>query len=113
MNLEIPLYSDSFTAAMNSFGRAATLTSDFGIENSDILQDVLNNVVHFQSVMTECHGRLQDFRGVIEGMPRVTTVFNRARRNAIATLDKLLDELIATNRQTSNVETFLSELIEL
>lgn len=111
MNVEIPLYSDSFTTAMDSFGRAAALTSDFGIDNSDDLQDARNNVAGFRSAMTESHGQIQDFRGVIEGLPRMTTVFNRARRNAIATLDKLLDELNASNRQASDVENLLSELI--
>ncbi|ODS33582.1 MAG: hypothetical protein SCARUB_01316 [Candidatus Scalindua rubra] len=112
MDVEIPLYSDSFTTAMDSFGRAATLTSDFGIDNSDDLQDALNNVAGFRSAITKSHGQIQGFRRLIEDFPRMATVFNRARRNAITTLDKLLDEVNVSNRQANDVETLLSELIE-
>ncbi len=112
MNVEIPLYSDSFSTAMDSFGRAAVITTDFGIDNSDDLSEALSNVSGFRSAMTESSGQIKEFRGVVEGFPRMTTIFNRARRSALSTLDRLLEELNAGSRQARGVETLLSELIE-
>ncbi len=112
MEVEIPLYSNSFFTAMDSFGRAATLSSDFGIDNSDDLQDALNTVTGLRTATTESYSQIRGLRGVIEGLPRMTTVFNRGRRNTIATLENLLYELNGTNHQARDVETLLSELIE-
>ncbi|MDP8208076.1 MAG: DUF4062 domain-containing protein [Candidatus Electryonea clarkiae] len=112
MNDEIPRYSNSFTTAMNSFGRAATLTTDFGIDNSDDLQEVFDSVEDLRSAINKTHSQIQTLRGIVADLPRMTTVFNRARRIATATLDTLLDELTGSNRQAKDVEDLLSELIE-
>lgn len=112
MDVEIPLYSESFFTAMDSFGRAAALSSDFGADNSDDLQDALKTVTGLRAASEQSYTQIQNFRGVIEDLPRMTTVFNRARRNTTATLDKLLHELNGTNHQARDVETLLSELIE-
>jgi hypothetical protein len=112
MNVEIPLFSDSFGTAMDSFGRAAVLTSDFGTDNSDDLKDSLDAVSDFRTAITVSRDQVGNFREVVAKFPRMTKSFNLARRNAIATLDKFLDELDNCNRQSNDVEILLSELIE-
>lgn len=111
MKAEIPLYSQFFNGTMASFSRAATITSSFGIDNSDDLQRTLDSIVTLRTSITESQGNLNKFRIAIENMPRMTTILNRARRNATAMLDELDNEWNASERQTRDVENLLSELI--
>lgn len=112
MNVEIPLFSESFSTAMNSFGRAAALTTDFRSDNSVHLRNALDNVISFRSGMIQSRDQIRDFRGRISAFPRMTTAFNRARRETLATLDTLLQVLDTGDRQSIEVETLLSELIK-
>lgn len=111
MKTEIPLYSQLFTRTMTSFSQAATITSSFGIDNSDDLQRTLDSIATLRSSITESQGTMKKFQISIEKMPRMTTTLNRARRNATAMLDELDNELNASERQTRDVENLLSELI--
>jgi hypothetical protein len=112
MNVEIPLFSNFFSTAMDSFGRASVLSTDFGTDNTDDLQDVLDNIVGYRTAMTDSRSQIGEFRNAVSKMPRMTTVLNRARREALATVDKLLIELNSGERQLSDVEILLSGLIE-
>lgn len=112
MKTEIPLYSQLFTRTMTSFSRAATITSSFDIDNADDLQRTLDSIATLRSSITDSQGNMKNFQTAIEKMPRMTTVLNRARRNAKAMLDDLENELNASERQTRDVENLLSELIK-
>ena len=112
MRVEIPLYSQSFTSAMVSFSQAATLITDFEIDNVDNLQILLNNTAALRLGISQSREHFQDFRTAIKQLPRMTTVFNHARRDTIAMMDEFHDELNASERQVHDVENLLSELIK-
>jgi hypothetical protein len=111
MEVEIPIFGNSFATAMDSFGRAAALSLDFGNASFDNLRGVVAPIELFRDQMRTSYESVKSFQSMIEGIPRMSTSLSRARRNVLATLDKLLNQVEAGLRQIAEVEALVSDII--
>lgn len=89
---EIPILGDSLSKSLDAYGRTIILLPEFGItpENRAQLEDALSSASTLRNVMIPLKENTERFRSIIAGLPRVTTQFNRAKRDILNVLDILL-----------------------
>ena len=92
MQPEIPILDDSLSKALDAYGRTMVLLPEFGInaESYSQLQEALSAAVTLRAAMVPSKESIERFRSIIAGLPRVTTQFNRAKRDILNVLDTLL-----------------------
>ena len=108
---EIPLYWDHYSTAIDSYGKAATLLTDFD-KNVDVeIQDALKVVTEIKNSSLGVRDSIASYREVIASLPRVTTRFNRAKRNCISILDSFYKEIESGINLTIEVENTIKKLL--
>lgn len=111
MEEEVPRYRESYSRAMEAYGRAASLLADFRQENSKEVEDGLANVRSIREAVVGSRKALAELREIMKGLPRVTTRFNRAKRQCVDVLDALDREMESGLKVTSEVEALLQDLL--
>jgi hypothetical protein len=89
---EIPILGDALSKALDAYGRTMVLLPEFGMtpENLSQLQEALSAANTLRAAMAPSKESTERFRSTIAGLPRITTQFNRAKRDIIHVLDTLL-----------------------
>lgn len=92
MQPEIPILGDSLSKSLDAYARTMVLLPEFGIspENRAQLEDALSAASTLRSVMVPSKESMERFRSITAGLPRITTQFNRAKRDILNVLDTLL-----------------------
>lgn len=92
MQPEIPILGDSLSKSLDAYGRTMVLLPEFGItpENRAQLEEALSSASNLRNVMIPSKESMERFRSIIAGLPRITTQFNRAKRDTLNVLDTLL-----------------------
>lgn len=111
MEAEIPLYRKYFSTGIDSYGKAATLLTDFDSDIDQDIQEALTSVNAIKSSIIQTRQAMNLFREIIAGLPRATTHFNRGKRNCLATLDSLDKEMEASINLTNEVESTMKNLL--
>lgn len=108
---EIPLYRKHFFAAIDSFGKATTLLTDFGTDVNDDINDALSAIKDIRVSSNSLNDAIGPFRDVISHLPRVTTRFNRAKRQCISILELFEKEVESGIKLTTEVEMTMTKLL--
>lgn len=89
---EIPILGDSLSKSLDSYGRTMVLLPEFGItpETRTQLEEALSTANTLRNRMIPSKESTERFRSIIAGLPRITTQFNRAKRDILNVLDTLL-----------------------
>jgi len=108
---EIPLYRDHYFNAIDSYGKAATLLTDFDKNVDDEIQDSLEVVTDLKNSSCGVRDAIASFREAVAVLPRVTTRFNRAKRNGISILNNFYKEVESGINLTIEVENTMKKLL--
>jgi hypothetical protein len=92
MQPEIPILGDSLSKSLDAYGRTMVLLPEFGInpENRTQIEEALSAASTLINVMVPSKESMEQFRSITAGLPRITTQFNRAKRDLLHVLDTLL-----------------------
>ncbi len=92
MQPEIPILGDSLSKSLDAYGRTMVLLPEFGTtpENRAQLEEALSSASTLRNVMVPSKESMEQFRSIVAGLPRITTQFNRAKRDILNVLDILL-----------------------
>jgi hypothetical protein len=108
---ELPLYSSTFTAALDSMSRAISIWSEDHMQDNgeattahEALQQLIGNLREYEHSVLE-------LRAGLAGIPRITSVFNRSKRRMAAALDVLLAEIARQINLSVQVEAQFSKLV--
>jgi len=96
MDAEVPLFSATFMRAIDSYAKAAAILPDFSARDGETakqVQGAISTAASLRCTMDEAGQSLAGFRQAIANHPRMTTQYNRAKRHALAVLDRLLTEM--------------------
>lgn len=89
MEVEIPLFSKSYSAGIRAYGRATVLLRDFGPDAEVRIEEALATISSLNATMRSSKDKLQDLRGSVSRLPRISTAFNQARTKTLKVLDDL------------------------
>jgi hypothetical protein len=89
---EVPIFSEYVSRALERYGKSAVLLTDFKTDNLDQVNEAMSTVVSFRSSMEQALNSLETLKNSIKASPRLTTKYNRARREAVNVLDALISE---------------------
>ena len=109
---EIPLIQMHFSTAIDSYGKAAILLSDFDTDiDQDVLEalDIVNEIKKFTADTREDMG---SFRQTVASCSYVTTRFYRAKRKSVEVLDDIDKELKSGIMLINEVENLMRNLLE-
>lgn len=116
MKVEIPIFSQSYEEAIKGLGQAASLATDFSTEDTEDIDTALAGLI---AVVNEIHNSLSvtrhsitGFRDSVSAAPRLTTAFNRSKRNTVAILDEFLAEVDAATSLTLEAQEALQSLLD-
>ncbi len=112
LSTDIPEFQRQQTDAMDAFGKIATISASDLNEDPDDIKDALSQMQSYRAEIATSSGSLVEFQEITAGLPRMTTAFNRARRRAAAVLDDLIAQLRTAERQSSDVEQLLQNILE-
>jgi hypothetical protein len=92
MQPELPILGDSLSKSLDAYGRTMVLLPEFGMtpDNRARLEDALTTADTLRNVMSTSKEGTERFRSITAGLPRITTQFNRAKRDILNVLDTLL-----------------------
>jgi len=92
MRPETPILDDSVSKALDAYGRIMTLLPDFGsnADNYSQLESALSTAATLRTIMVTSKESTERFRSITAAMPRVTTQFNRSKRDLLSLLDLFL-----------------------
>ena len=105
----LPTFRASQRQAMDSYGKAATLLSDFQSDDAthlEQLQLALGAVKLHNQALADARDKTSTFRGAIHALPRVTTKLNRAKRkclDALAGLDTEFQSAVNLSAETERL----------
>lgn len=95
---DLPLLRETFGAAIRATQVAAQLLADFPDDPRPRLEEYLVGLQTLEMRIQETTEVITSMRKSLEGLPRVTTQFNRSRRSAREALERLEIELATEER---------------
>lgn len=104
---QLPLMTSSRKDAFEALSKALSLYSDFEHDDS---QDIDDLEVALKSMTTAGGGALvsiNGFRSTVDGMPRMTSDLNRAKRRVLKAVDLVLLEIQTTIETADSIATSL------
>jgi hypothetical protein len=109
---ETASFREHFSIAIDSYGKAASLLTDFDTDIEHELLDALDGVYTIKKTSSAAMESIGQFRQTIASLPRVTTRFNRAKRRCLEVLDNLYQEFESGIMLTDEVESLMKKLIQ-
>ena len=111
IKVDIPIFAKSYSIGVDALARAATLLSDFEVEDKQSIEDAFKTIQTLKLSLRESQNAISSFRATIARLPRITTLFNRAKRNTLSVLEELDREMTTAMNLTSEVEKVLEKII--
>ncbi len=93
VEVEIPIFGDEMQSTMRSFSMAVTLAGDFGPEALGDTTELRANVLQMAASLQSTTASTVGFRQMIATSPRLTAEYNRARRETVDVLDRLVEHM--------------------
>ena len=109
METEIPIFGEAYSKGIDAFALSATLLKDF---TPDTEQDLSTQLEQLRGLKESLGSALEGIRGFRESMaslPRLTTAFNRGKKRAVSSIDRLFDEMRTAINFTSEAEKMLEK----
>ncbi len=90
VNAEVPLLRNAMNASMNALTKAATLSVEFDIEQTQATKTAATSLL---IALTSARQSMVGFKDSTLALPRITKELNSAKRKQAAALDSLIVEL--------------------
>jgi len=110
MSVEIPEYYKQNAIFADSFSKVSMLAEDYIGERINDVETARNSIKKYRIAIQGSSETLVQFRHTISNLPRMTTVFNQARRRAAAIMDDLLNQMRIAANQAEDIEKLLTRL---
>lgn len=110
MKVEIPIFAKSHSTAINSMSRSLTLLNDFTADKKEIVK-LLSIMQKQRSALMQSKEQVLTFRTTVSALPRITTVFNHAKRETVSMLDVLINEMSTASNLVFESEKVLKQVI--
>lgn len=109
---EIPIFRDSYLSAVNHLCFSATMSvQDFNV-TKEVLVPVRDAILaHKQGIPTVIDS-VTTMKTMVTGLPRITGLFNKAKRNVAAAVEKQLEALEFARKASVEAVRLLDELIQ-
>ena len=106
MEAELPLFSQHLTSGMNFLTKAAELSLDFMVDDTQVeqLRQSKESIRYFRQAMNTVEGQLTEFQAAVSGLPRMTVVLNRSKRNMARVIEQLIEEFRSAQRMAEETE---------
>jgi hypothetical protein len=111
IDADLPYFAEANKIAFDSIARAVALFLDFNTSDTSGLEGMLSTNEALLSSIDGAGNTTKQFRGTIAGLPRVTTDFNKAKRAAVAAIDKLIDEITVVGNMINEVNIVIRDTI--
>jgi hypothetical protein len=111
MEVEIPIFSDSYQRALGHIIAAANLSVEDFTPELEQLASVRDMVSDNLRAITGATDNVLSFRQIISNLPRIQSAFNKAKRRTIKVLDDQVDKLEFSKRLSFECVQLLDELI--
>ena len=108
---EIPLFSESLFRALDRYGKAIVLLTDFESDNTDQVNDAISSVIDLRTAIEEAMVGIGAMRDSIKSIPRLTSKYNRAKREAVSALDQLMYEYNRGINISREVEDTMNDVL--
>jgi hypothetical protein len=112
MLVEIPAFREKLTVSFDAFGKLAVVTASDFTEGVEEVRKILPQVIEFLESAKTAREGIGSFRGTIASLPRMTTIFNHAKRRAVATLDGLMGDYESAIQQAQDVIELLESIVD-
>jgi len=112
LRADIAILRDAFSKAIQSIESAAGLLPDFKGDPSAELEGNILMLENLETTIQTTRQQIEDFRHTVEGTPRMSTQFNRAKRSTSEALEELemtLDEQIRLVNEARKLQETLLE----
>lgn len=110
LRADIPIMRETFGKAISSVQSAAELLPDFQGNPSANLEENIEMLRSLESTIKDTRENIGSLRHSVEGAPRMTTQYNRAKRHAqeaLAELEVTLDEQLRLVTEASRLQEAL------
>ena len=107
---DTPIFADSIATAMESFGRAASLSVDVDGGEAEDLGPMICTLASLADTFAESKDSLQSFRDSVAQMPRMTSVLNKSKRRALVAIDALIREFNVGVTRMQDLRAILQEV---
>lgn len=109
---EAPVLEEAFGQSMGALDRAIEIAPDFGEGGIENLCTSRGSFASLHKSVGAAMETMEQLRMTIQQIPRVTTRFNRAKRNAVNALTKLYRTLSVARTQMESSLALLDQLCE-
>lgn len=98
MRTEIPLFRDTLQRGAEAAGSAALLSASMNSGDASPASAVRQTLAEFRDSITHAYDGTESFRDTIQGLPRMTSILNHAKRETAIVLQEQLDSLAEGRR---------------
>lgn len=99
----VPLMASARESALQALSQALTVYQEFGEPEEGDLTQLRDGLVRLRDMATGSWRGLSEYRETVQGLPRLTSDLNRAKRNVVRELDTMLDEITTTSDNVANI----------
>lgn len=111
LSADLPVFNMGLSYALEAYGKVAMLAAkDLELPESE-LEDALTNTAALRSTLVSVCDQISDLRTAIAGTPRMTTLYNKARKRAVAITDDFVTLLKLSEDQVIEVERVFRRLL--
>jgi hypothetical protein len=108
---DIPLLEQAYSSACDSVSRACALFDDFSNFDRNEVVALLAMMRDQRTVLAFVRDKIDGLKASIIGIPRVTTALNRAKRETVSILEKLMNSLASSMSFISECEKVLEDWV--
>lgn len=113
VDTELPIFSNSFTSTVDAISRSATLwEADFKSDDKTDIRSSRDELQALLSAIATTGDNIVEFQETISGLPRLTTSFNKAKRQAVQTLSGLNRALSSSHNLTTQAVIELNRILD-
>ena len=98
MQAELPLFNDLLHQGAEAVGRAALMAVDFASENKPQVITAKQQLAVLIDALSTAYDGIISFRNTVQGMPRMTAVLNKAKRETATVIQQVLDSMASGRR---------------
>lgn len=106
------IIGDTFGKAIQALQASAEMLPGFQGDPSDQLDGSINMLASMEETIQDTRVKLESFRHTVEGTPRITTQYNRAKRSACDALERFEAMLESQLRLVSEARKLQQALLE-
>lgn len=111
MNAEIPLFKDLLRKGADAAARAALISASMSSGDRQQVREARAGLAAFSDALGGAYDSTASFKESVQGLPRMTVVLNKAKRETAAVLGEVLESIAEGRRITTETVRALDALL--